>query len=111
MIQTLVQLSPLLTVSIKVGRSPYTLFNPESSLQGVQICATFDTLPGLNELTQSTTTGLILNAGYDHSSGFSLDIQLPVLRQLHLGDGITSTGLELCINTGTRAGAGATGPT
>ncbi|KAG1750131.1 hypothetical protein EDB19DRAFT_90971 [Suillus lakei] len=78
--------------------------------KGVQICGTFDGLPVLNALTHSTTTGLFLNAGYDPSSGFSLDIQLPVLTRLHLGHGITSTGLELRINQGTGE-IGSPGPT
>ena len=68
------------------------------ALLGVQVFASFDEIPVFNSLAKSKVTGMVLNASWSRSSGFSLNVFLPVARNLVLGKGITTTPIELSLD-------------
>lgn len=67
------------------------------ALTGVQVFATFDEIPVFNSLAKSKVTGLVLDAAWSQATGFSLNILLPVARNLTFGDGITSSPIALSL--------------
>lgn len=87
---------------MKVKQSVVTLrlYNTHTSLQGVQICASIGQIEPLNSLRRGAPTpGLVLSVGWSQVAGFKLDVLLPSPITLSLGDGITTTPIELGIQT------------
>ncbi|KAH0835775.1 hypothetical protein J3R83DRAFT_9618 [Lanmaoa asiatica] len=68
------------------------------SFVGLQVFATLDEIPIFNSLTKSNVTGMVLNASWSRSTGFSLNVLLPVARNLAFGKGITTTPITLSLD-------------